>query len=237
MENTVQKHAVHGFSQFRLTNYLLNNLSQFDITPIAKLVLLELSACYNPQKADMFPKQKTLAKKIGVSERSVVRGVQELIKAGLILVEGKYTNHYKFTSKIGFLSPQNEHFGESDKTSEDLRQNSTSKRDNLSHHEHEPVNEPSKQPARVDDYKILKDYAESKGAKNVTSYISALKRKGAADKIIKEIKEKERANKYYAKQIEQTAKMNEQNRIWVAENPNDCAKLREVLRKNWGIRK
>lgn len=235
MENTVQKHAVHGFSQFRLTNYLLNNLSQFNITPIAKLVLLELSACYNPKKADMFPKQKTLAKKIGVSERSVVRGIQELMKAGLILVESKYTNHYIFTSRIAFIPSQNERLGEPDKTSDDLRQNDTSLRDNLSHHEHEQIKEHDNQPPSVDDFKILKEYAEKKGAKNITSYVAALKRNGAADKIIKEIKEKERANNYYAKQIEQTAKMNEQNRIWVAENPNDCAKLREVLRKNWGI--
>lgn len=235
MENTVQKHAIHGFSQFRLTNYLLNNLSQFNITPIAKLVLLELSACYNPKKADMFPKQKTLAKKIGVSERSVVRGIQELMKAGLILVESKYTNHYIFTSRIGGKWAQNENFFSSENMSDDLRQNDTSLRDNLSHHEHEPLKELDNQPPSVDDYKILKKYAEKKGAKNVTSYIGALKRNGAADKIIKEIKEKESANKYYAKQIEQTAKMNEQNRIWVAENPNDCEKLREVLRNNWGI--
>ena len=235
MKKTVQKHAIHDFSQFRLTNYLLNNLSQFDITPIAKLVLLELSACYNPKKADMFPKQKTLAKKIGVSERSVVRGVQELIKAGLILVESKYTNHYIFTSRIGGEWAQDEKIFTSENMSDDLRQNDTSSRDNLSHHEHEPVNEPNNQPTSVDDFKILKEYAKKKGAKNITSYVAALKRNGAADKIIKEIKEKERANKYYAKQIEQTAKMNEQNRIWVAENPNDCEKLREVLRKNWGL--
>lgn len=235
MENTVQKQAVHGFSQFRLTNYLLNNLSQFDITPIAKLVLLELSACYNPKKADMFPKQKTLAKKIGVSERSVVRGVQELIKAGLILVESKYTNHYIFTSRIGGEWAQNEKIFTPENMSDDLRQNDTSPRANLSHHEHEPLNEPNNQPASVDDYKILKEYAEKKGAKNIASYIAALKRNGAADKILKEFKEKEITDKYYANQIEQTLKMNAQNRIWVAENPNDCAKLREVLRKNWGI--
>ena len=98
--NTVKKHDKQGFTQFDLTKHLLNNLQQFKITPTAKLVLLELSACYNPKKPDMFPKQKTIALKLGISERSVNRAIQELFKAGLILIECKYTNRYKFTSKI-----------------------------------------------------------------------------------------------------------------------------------------
>ena len=107
-ENTVKKHATHGFSQFTLTQNLLNNLQQFEITPTAKLVLLYLSSCYNPKKADMFPKQKTIAAKIGISERSVVRAISELIQAGLIIVECKYSNRYKFTSKIVAEPPRNE---------------------------------------------------------------------------------------------------------------------------------
>lgn len=206
-ENTAKKHAGHGFSQFKLTNYLLNNLSQFEITPIAKLVLLELSACYNPNKPDMFPKQKTLAKKIGVSERSVVRGVQELIKAGLILVESKYTNHYVFASRIGGEWSQNEKIFTSENMSDDLRQNDSLKRDNLSHHKHEPIKEQINQPENVEDFKLLKSYAESKGAKNVSSYIAALKRNGSAEKIIKDVKAKKAADRYFAKQIEDTKKL------------------------------
>lgn len=230
-ENVVKKHARHGFSQFKLTNYLLNNLSQFDITPIAKLVLLELSACYNPNKSDMFPKQKTLAKKIGVSERSVVRGIQELVKEGLILIESKYTNHYVFTSKIGGEWSQNEKTFTPENMSDNLRQNDNLKRDNLSHHEHEPIKEQNKEPENVEDFKILKNYAKNKGAKNVTSYIAALKRNGSAEKIIKDFKAKEAANRYYAQQIKETEERNAQNRIWVAEPPKECATLQEVLKK------
>lgn len=206
-ENTAKKHAGHGFSQFKLTNYLLNNLSQFEITPIAKLVLLELSACYNPNKPDMFPKQKTLAKKIGVSERSIVRGVQELVKAGLILIESKYTNHYVFTSRIGEEWLQNEKIFTSESMSDDLRQNGSLKRDNLSHHEHEPIKEQINQPENVEDFKILKSYAENKGAKNVASYIAALRRNGSAEKIIKDFKAKEAVDRYFAKQVEDTKKL------------------------------
>lgn len=230
-ENTVKRHAGHGFSQFKLTNYLLNNLSQFDITPIAKLVLLELSACYNPNKPDMFPKQKTLAKKIGVSERSVVRGIQELVKEGLILIESKYTNHYVFTSRIGGEWSQNKKIFTPENMSEDLGQNDNSNRDNLSHHEHEPIKEQNKEPENVEDFKILKNYAKNKGAKNVTSYIAALKRNGSAEKIIKDFKAKEAANRYYAQQIKETEERNAQNRIWVAEPPKECAILQEVLKK------
>ena len=115
--------------------------------------------------------------------------------------------------------------------SEDLRQNDNSKRDNLSHHEHEPIKEQIKQPESVEDFKILKEYAEGKGAKNITSYIAALKRNGSAEKIIKDFKAKVAANRYYAQQIKETEARNAQNRIWVAEPPKECATLQEVLKK------
>lgn len=235
-ENTVKIHAGHAFSQFRFTNYLLNNLSQFDVTPTAKLVLLELSAFYNPKKADVYPKQKKLAEKIGVSERSIVRAIQELVKAGLILIESKYTNHYVFTSKIGFLPSQNEYFFDPDNMSDDLGQNNTSKGDNLTPHKHEPMKEQITEPESVEDFKILKEYAEQRGARNVSQYVSALKRNGAAAKILKDYKDKQAANRYYERQAKETLQKIEQNKIWVGENPNHCQHLQEILRKNWGIK-
>lgn len=60
-----------------------------------------MTTCYNPKNADVFPKQKTIAAKIGVSERSVTRAVQELFKAGLILIECKHTNRYKIVANSG----------------------------------------------------------------------------------------------------------------------------------------
>lgn len=222
---TAKKHAEHAFSQFKLTQNLLNNLSQFEITPTAKLVLLYLSSCYNPQKADMFPKQKTIASKTGISERSVVRAIQELFKAGLIIIECKYTNRYKFTSKIF----------ESENLSDISSQNDTKDNDNLS--VHEPIKEPIKEPQKVEDFKILKDYAEQKGAKNITAYINALKKNGAAEQIIKTFKEKKAADKYFEQQIKETEERNAQNRIWTAVSPKECDKLKEVLFNNWGIKK
>ena len=102
MQNAVKNMPTKGFTQFELTTNLLKNLNNFKLTPTAKLVLMYLSSCYNPKHGEMFPKQKTIADKIGVSEASVIRAVCELHKEGLILSERKYTNRYVFTSK--FLS-------------------------------------------------------------------------------------------------------------------------------------
>ena len=187
-ENTVKRHATHGFSQFTLTQNLLNNLQQFEITPTAKLVLLYLSSCYNPKKADMFPKQKTIAAKIGVSERSVVRAVSELIQAGLIIVECKYSNRYKFTSRIVAEQPQNEKNFEQENMSDKDSQNVIQQDDKMSEHDIEPTNGPINEPLKVDDYKILKNYAIKKGAKNIQAYVNALIKSGSAEGIIKEQK-------------------------------------------------
>lgn len=184
-----ETHATHGFSQFKLTDRLLKNLNKYELSPTGKLVLLYLSSCYNPKKADVFPKQKTIANKLGISERSVIRAIQELVKGGLIFVESKYTNHYVFSSKIVQKPSQNEKNFEPENLSDDLSQNDTSKRDNLSHHEHEPKKEQEKQPLSMEDYKILKKYATKRGAKNIQAYINALIKSGSAESIIKEYKQ------------------------------------------------
>jgi len=235
--NTVKKHATHGFSQFRLTNKLLQNLYKYDISPIAKIVLLELSRCYNPNKPDMFPKQKTLAGWIGVSERFIVRAIQELVKAGLIIIECKYTNHYKFTSKIVAQTSQNENFLDPENMSDDLSQNDIQNDDKLSAHDIEPMNELIKEPAKVDDFKILKEYAENKGAKNVTAYINALKRNGSAQKIIAGIKEKEASKRWHERHSRETRQNIEAVRQLETSSYEECDRLKEVLLKNWGIQK
>ncbi len=177
--NTAKKQTTHAFSQFTLTNKLLQNLYKYKLTPTAKLVLLELSTCYNPKHGDMFPKQKTLANRIGVSERSVVRAVAELVKEGLVLIECKYTNHYKFSSRITSECAEN--------LSEDLRQYNRPKQDNLSVHE-EPTTDTTNEPLESNDEKILIDYAKAHGAKNVKAYVAKLKLNGSAKKIICEQK-------------------------------------------------
>lgn len=199
--NTAKKQTTHAFSQFTLTNKLLQNLYKYKLTPTAKLVLLELSTCYNPKHGDMFPKQKTLANRIGVSERSVVRAVSELVKEGLVLIECKYTNHYKFSSRITSECAEN--------LSEDLRKYSRPKQDNLSAHEQrtKPISKPTdKEGGNVysEDDQILIDYATKHGAKNVKAYVAKLKLSKSADKIIAEYKKKHVLTHIAIKNLQET---------------------------------
>ncbi len=83
-------------TSYQLTNYILSNLFNFDISPVSKLVLLYLSKCYNPQKKFVFPKQTTIAKCIGVSRYSVVRAIEELKKSNIIKSKRGSHNYYEF---------------------------------------------------------------------------------------------------------------------------------------------
>lgn len=184
---TMRKHATHGISAFELTQKTLNNLKHFNIGATAKNVLWYLTACYNPKNKYVFPKQKTIASVIGCSERSVVRAIQELVKEGLIIIEGNLSNRYVFTSKILGEPAQNEDVSrpvEMSQSNENIASNS----DNLSHHEHEQTTEEIKEPLKVEDFKILKEYAQKHNAKNVNAYINTLKRNGSAKKIVAEYK-------------------------------------------------
>ena len=176
-------------TQFQLSTEIITKLNTFNLTPTAKLVLLYLTTCYNPKHRDVFPKQRTIADKLGISERSVTRAVQELFKEGLVLIECKYTNRYKFTSKI----VQNR----AEILSNDLRQNDTSEDDKLSPPYIEQKIEHKKQQKDClggNVYKgedeILANYAAKHNAKNIGAYIAKLKESGSAKKIIKEYKQK-----------------------------------------------
>ena len=129
--NTAKKHVGHAIKQVELLNFLLNNLSQFNLKPTTKLVLLYLAGCYNPKHADVFPKQKTIALQMGISEASVIRAIQELHKEGLIISERKYTNRYKFTSRILNLGGMDEDFSGPDNMQVENSQNATSETCNL----------------------------------------------------------------------------------------------------------
>lgn len=185
---TMKKHAIHGISAFELTQKTLNNLKHFNIGATAKNVLWYLTACYNPKNKYVFPKQKTIASVIGCSERSVVRAIQELVKEGLIIIESTSINKYAFTSKIIGEQSQNEDVSHSEKMSSDC-DNISQPNDKMSDpHVHEQITEEINEPLKVEDFKILKEYAQKHNAKNVNAYINSLKRNGSAKKIIAEYK-------------------------------------------------
>lgn len=186
---TATKHVTHGISQFELSKKILNNLSQFKVSPSAKLVLLYLADCYNPKTAKMFPKQKTIAAKLGISERSVIRAISELREGGLILVESNLSNRYVFGAKMGLCDlSDNKNFSSEEMSPQDEKISSPD--DNMSHHDIEQTKELNKK-TNINDYKILREYAISKGAKNIPAYINAIVKSGASKQIVKEFKQKE----------------------------------------------
>lgn len=247
MQQNVKKHAGHGIKQVELLNYLLNNLSQFNLKPTAKLVLMYLAGCYNPKHADVFPKQKTIACQMGISEASVIRAIQELHKEGLIVSERKYTNRYKFTSKILNLSAQDEDFLQDNKMQGENLQNDLNQTCNLQsaciEQQEEQLNEQkavckeenSGNTYEMEDYKILKSYAEQNGAKNVKAYVNSLISNGAAAGIIKKAKEIKALERHNKKVLEDTQNLLVTFEEMKKDNaaPADCKRLQEVL---WAIK-
>ena len=211
--NTAKKEAAKDFTQFELTTNIITKLNTFKLTPTAKLVLLYLTTCYNPKHKEVFPKQKTISIKLGISERSVTRAIQELFKEGLVLIECKYTNRYKFTSRIvqepSHLLPEN--------LSDDKGQNDTKEDDNLSPHDIEQIKETKKEltvkryltvdsnSIEIEEFKILKDYAQKNYTSTPEKYLNwILKNKDVQKKILSDYKSKESAKKRALHSIEET---------------------------------
>lgn len=222
---TAKKHAQHAITGFELSKKTLNNLSQFNLKPIAKLVLLYLCDCYNPQHGEMFPKQSTIAAKLGVSEASVIRAIQELHREGLIISERKYTNRYKFTSRIVSERPQVENFNLREETS----QNNSLETCKLTAHDKEKITGKNK-TTNVGEFKILKEYAQRFGAKNIPAYINGLRKRGAVEKIIADYKELQASEKWHKERTEETFKNIREVKAIETSSPEDCKKLQEFLK-------
>ena len=239
MENVkkLEKHEEHGFSQFELSKKVLNNLKHFDLTPTGKLVLLFLVDCYNPKKVDMFPKQKTIAEKLGVSEVSVTRAISELHKVGLIISERKYTNRYNFTSKIlpeRAIVKQN-------KMIEKKYQNDNKEPIKMIAHDKEQKKKTKKEQTKVvalknsnkdkiTDTQILETYAKEHGATNIQAYINSLRISGAAASIIKQFRENEKVQNYWKNQNIQTSELIQTYQNLPSEPPTESFKaLKKIL--------
>ena len=221
MGEMAKKHDSHAFTSFDLTKNLLNNLQQFEITPTAKLVLLYLASCYNPKKADMFPKQKTIADKIGVSEVSVTRAISELHKEGLIISERKYTLRYKFTSRILPEQPEMEQ----NNLKEETHQNDNKQPIKMIGHDKEQI----KRKNKLTNDEFLIKYAESRGVKNKVAYINAIKRNGGDLEIVKEMKQAQINKTFMQNEVKRFIENDRENRKNAVEPPKVWKELKFKL--------
>lgn len=214
--NTAQKHATHAIRQVELLNYLLNNLSQFNLKPTTKLVLLYLAGCYNPKHADVFPKQKTIALQMGISERSVISAIQELHKEGLVISERKYTNRYKFTSRILNLGGLVEDFSEPEEIAEKNSKICSKENENSAPPYIEQEKEQKKEQTEnrgvivysfQSNDSILEEYAIKHGARNIKAYVNTLKSSGSAAKIISDHKKQKKVTQMALASIQETQEL------------------------------
>lgn len=248
---TAKTHDTRSVSQFELTKILVNNLSQFEITPTDKLVLLYLSTCYNPEHSGMFPKQSTIATKLGISERSVVKAIQSLVKAGLILVGKKYFNTYKFTSKISNMDEKTNSLTTSLKEDEFFENyqekfaDSNCKKfiqqgEKFSHLYREQIkeqkittNEDEKNVVveinNFEDEKILREYAKKKGAHNILAYVAVLKKNGAAKVIIEDFKKQQQRKINQKKKHGELLKIYKQYELEASEPTQEWKDLKAKL--------
>lgn len=219
----LKKKSEQAFTQFELSKNVLNNLKHFDLTPTGKLVLLFLVDCYNPKKADMFPKQKTIAEKLGVSEISVTRAISELHKAGLIISERKYTNRYSFTSRIlpeRAIVKQN-------KMIEKKYQNDNKEPIKMIAHDKEQIKRTNKS---TDDELLMKVIEQKKGVFNKVAYMNAIKRNGGASEIVNEMRQAEINTRYMFQATKDFIKNEQEYRINAVPPTESWKNLGKMLR-------
>ena len=94
-------------SAYELTHHTIKNLNQYDITPVAKLVLVLLTTHYNQAKngAVVFPSMPYIADTLGIGLTATKKAIKDLIDVGLIIkakrdkVRGN-CNKYLLTQKV-----------------------------------------------------------------------------------------------------------------------------------------
>ncbi len=195
-------------SGFELTKNVVLRLNQFDISQSAKLVLIYLTTCYNPDKPIVYPKQETIAETLGISIISVKRAIKEILATGLILKsKSKNQNVYGLQKSIKKIPEKYQK-----DTSKSINLIPSLYRTNKGTNKQQSVEffstkkNTDKTESTDNDFLILKDYALKKGAKNPDAYATALLKNGA-DEILKEI----RSAAARKKELDELSAENKQN--------------------------
>lgn len=208
-QNAVISYAAKETSQFEITSYLLRNLYKFNLTPVTKLVLLELTTHLNESKngSVVFPSVGYIAEVLGIGLTACKKAINDLIKEGLIIkskrnkVRGNY-NKYLLTLKVRNLTSEtseNECFKKSEsdlfmitnKTEQKKEQTVFNKGGNV----------------YSGDEEILRNYAIKHGADNenrIRGYVNKLKETGSAKKIICEYKKRKNVTQNALRSYQET---------------------------------
>ena len=261
MQTLKKEVETESISQFQITSDLLRNLYKFDLTPVTKLVLLELTTHLNENRngSVVFPSTNYIAEVLGIGLTQTKKAISDLIKEGIIIktkrnnVKGNY-NKYLFTSKIRRLKKE----GVSILSREGIKmRNSTSgwaqneffkqPENNLFLYEQKKVTKKQQRGkysveknmggnVYSGDDEILADYALKHNAKNIQAYVNKLKESGSAAKIIKKYQKCTQGVPYLS--VEQTKKQIEIYKEYenTAESYESCDAWKEFGKK-LGIKK
>lgn len=161
---------VHELTQFELSkDVLMNQLKNYKLSSTGKLVLLYLTACFNPNNGNVvFPKLQTIADTLGIGLTAIKSAISDLINEGLIIKtkqsKAGNNNKYLLTTKVTgsesknrtFKQPKSELLNSQKPTVSCIKQKKEQK--NLSNR-----NEGNKKTSYTEEeVKIIKEYVSSR---------------------------------------------------------------------------
>lgn len=100
---TVTNSNTPHLSGYDLTLLLIRGgIGRLGLNSNAKEVLLYLASCYNEKKGVVYPRVKTMAEALDISERGIIRALKELTEKGCIIrsKRRKNSNEYVITRKV-----------------------------------------------------------------------------------------------------------------------------------------
>lgn len=245
MQNAAKREHSLCYTQFELTTDLLKNLYKFNLTPVTKLVLLELTTHLNESKngAVVFPSIEYIAGVLGIGLTACKKAINDLINEGLIIkskrdkVRGNCNKYLLRLAKIDFKTGKNGNEYKHTQTNINVQKTANKPPENelLKQSDSElffiGTNNVEKINNRDDEY--LKLYAQKRGVKNITAYVNAIKKNGGAERIINEYKQIENRKNAIEKQIQQMREKRKQE-IELAVPPTEAWKaLRNTIFKDY----
>lgn len=207
MQTALKVKQQERFTQFEITTDLLRNLYKFDLTPVTKLVLLELTTHLNESKngSVVFPSVSYIAEVLGIGLTAAKKAINDLVKEGIIIkskrdnVKGNYNKYLLRLAKIDFKTGKNENEYKYTKTDINGQKttNKPSENELFKQSDSDLFMNRTNNNEKINnkDEEYLKIYAQKRGAQNVQAYIAAIKKNGGVTQIIENFKKNEKRQK------------------------------------------